>query len=153
MFKACNPYALLDVLQRVDAQLRLPVDDVSQCMRVLIVDSPSTVLGAVVGGGGKGKFHGHALLNSTGRWLKYLAVEHQLLVVMTSHTVQDGHHGLKTALGESWQYVADVRVFVREGVGSADAVEKTEHVMEVVKSSCSAAGAVAKYRILPLGIV
>ncbi|XP_044481837.1 DNA repair protein RAD51 homolog 4-like isoform X4 [Mangifera indica] len=84
-------------------------------VRLLIVDSISSLITPVLGGSGS---QGRALMISAGFLLKKLAHEHNLAVLVTNHTVGGDGGVPKPALGESWKSVPHVRLFLSRNCGS-----------------------------------
>ncbi|GFS30663.1 RmlC-like cupins superfamily protein [Actinidia rufa] len=99
-------------------------------VRLLIVDSISSLITPVLGGSGS---HGHALMISAGSFLKRLAHEHNLAVLIflspgsgrnlmakavTNHVVGGEGGALKPALGESWKSIPHVRLQLSREHGS-----------------------------------
>ncbi|XP_057781647.1 DNA repair protein RAD51 homolog 4 isoform X3 [Salvia miltiorrhiza] len=78
-------------------------------VRMLIIDSLSSLIAPVLGGGGA---HGHALMVTAGFLLKEIAHEFNVCVVVTNHMVA-GEAGIsKPALGESWKSIPHVRLLL-----------------------------------------
>ncbi|XP_057488354.1 DNA repair protein RAD51 homolog 4-like isoform X1 [Actinidia eriantha] len=104
-------FTLLDVLHQLKSNLKYQT-----CgqVRLLIVDSISSLITPVLGGSGS---HGHALMISAGSFLKRLAHEHNLAVLVTNHMV-GGEGVLKPALGESWKSIPHVRLQLSREHGS-----------------------------------
>ncbi len=76
------------------------------------------------------------------------------LSLCSGHVVldRDSYSGTKPALGESWTYVADVRIAL--GVQLKDATDASaDYTMTLTKSHRTAVGASVKYRITDVGIV
>ncbi|XP_044467355.1 DNA repair protein RAD51 homolog 4-like isoform X2 [Mangifera indica] len=84
-------------------------------VRLLIVDSISSLITPVLGGSGS---QGRALMISAGFLLKKLAHEHNLAVLVTNHTVGGDGGVPKPALGESWKSVPHVRLCLSRNCGS-----------------------------------
>ncbi|KAJ4842281.1 DNA repair protein rad51d [Turnera subulata] len=108
-------FAMFDVLHQLQSSLRSQVDRADQNVRLLVVDSLSSLITPILGGGGS---QGHALMTYTGFLLKKLANEHNLAVLVTNHMVGgDGGH-LKPALGESWKSIPHVRLLLSRDLQS-----------------------------------
>ncbi|KAL7127397.1 hypothetical protein ABFS83_14G250000 [Erythranthe nasuta] len=106
----CHPvfdmFALLDMLHQLMGDLK---SQIGCQVRMLIVDSLSSLIAPVLGGSGA---HGHALMVTAGFLLKELAHEHNISVVVTNHMV-GGEAGVsKPALGESWKSIPHVRLLI-----------------------------------------
>ncbi|XP_020552632.1 DNA repair protein RAD51 homolog 4 isoform X4 [Sesamum indicum] len=78
-------------------------------VRMLIIDSLSSLIAPVLGGGGA---HGHALMVTAGFLLKELAHEHNLSIVVTNHMVAGEAGSSKPALGDSWKSIPHVRLLL-----------------------------------------
>ncbi|KZV23933.1 hypothetical protein F511_23077 [Dorcoceras hygrometricum] len=105
-------YSVFDIFALLDLLHQLLHDFKSQMcfqVRMLILDSLSSLIAPVLGGGGA---HGHALMVSTGFLLKELAHEHNLSVVVTNHMVAGEAGASKPALGESWKNIPHVRLLL-----------------------------------------
>ncbi|KAK4492033.1 hypothetical protein RD792_002823, partial [Penstemon davidsonii] len=105
-------FTLLDMLHQLVTNLKTQVD----CqVRILIIDSLSSLIAPVLGGGGA---HGHGLMVSAGFLLKELAHEHNLSILVTNHMVA-GEAGMsKPALGESWKNIPHVRLMLSRRHGT-----------------------------------
>ncbi|CAJ1933068.1 unnamed protein product [Sphenostylis stenocarpa] len=100
-------YQMFDVLHQLKINLRSEIVKSNQHVRLLIVDSVSSLITPILGGNGP---QGHALMISAGFLLKKLAHEHNIAVLVTNHVV-GGEDGIsKPALGESWKSVPHVRL-------------------------------------------
>lgn len=108
-------YQMFDVLHQVKINLRSEIVKSNQHVRLLIVDSISSLITPILGGSGP---QGHALMISAGFLLKKLAHEHNIAVLVTNHVV-GGQEGIsKPALGESWKSVPHVRLLLSRDCGS-----------------------------------
>ncbi|GMG98227.1 hypothetical protein Nepgr_000067 [Nepenthes gracilis] len=102
-------FGLLDVLHQLECKLKCEMQAGDHLVRLLIIDSLSSLITPILGGGGP---NGHALMISAGFLLKKLAHEYSLCVLVTNHMV-GGEGGLpKPALGESWKGVPHVRLLL-----------------------------------------
>ncbi|XP_017411391.1 DNA repair protein RAD51 homolog 4 isoform X1 [Vigna angularis] len=108
-------YQMLDVLHQLKINLRSEIVKSNQHVRLLIVDSISSLITPILGGSNP---QGHALMISAGYLLKKLAHEHNIAVLVTNHVVR-GEDGIsKPALGESWKSVPHVRLLFSQDCGS-----------------------------------
>ncbi|KAF5447024.1 hypothetical protein F2P56_032608 [Juglans regia] len=109
-------FTMFDVLHQLEVNLRSQMQKGDCQVRLLIVDSISSLVTPILGGGGS---QGHALMASAGFLLKKLAHEHNLVVLVTNHTV-GGEGGIsKPALGESWKSIPHVRLRLSHDQGSS----------------------------------
>ncbi|CAA0839851.1 DNA repair protein RAD51 homolog 4 [Striga hermonthica] len=99
-------FTLLDMLRQLKNNL---TSQVGCRVRMLIIDSLSSLIAPILGGGGA---HGHALMLTAGFLLKELANEHNLSVLVTNHTVAGEAGMCKPALGESWKSIPHVRLLL-----------------------------------------
>lgn len=99
-------FTLFEVLHQLKNNLRSQID---QHIRMLIVDSISSLIAPILGGGGA---HGHALMVSAGFLLKRLAHEHDISILVTNHMVAGARGTSKPALGESWRSIPHVRLLL-----------------------------------------
>ncbi|KAF5447026.1 hypothetical protein F2P56_032608 [Juglans regia] len=103
-------------IDQLEVNLRSQMQKGDCQVRLLIVDSISSLVTPILGGGGS---QGHALMASAGFLLKKLAHEHNLVVLVTNHTV-GGEGGIsKPALGESWKSIPHVRLRLSHDQGSS----------------------------------
>lgn len=103
-------YSVYDIFTLLDVSHQLKSNLTSQTggqVRLLIVDSISSLITPVLGGSGS---HGRALMISAGSFLKKLAHEHNLAVLVTNHMVSGEGRIPKPALGESWKIIPHVRL-------------------------------------------
>lgn len=108
-YNVFDVFTLFDVLHQIESKIKCQVQMNQDLVRLLIVDSMSSLIIPVLGGGGP---NGHALMISLGYCLKKLAIEYNLCVLVTNHMV-GGEGGLpKPALGESWKTVPHVRILL-----------------------------------------
>ncbi|XP_034687450.1 DNA repair protein RAD51 homolog 4 isoform X1 [Vitis riparia] len=150
-------FAMLDVVHQLEYSLRSQVQTGADQVRLLIVDSISSLITPILGGSGS---HGRALMISAGFLLKKLAHEHNLAVVpiikvsiltiitimihwlkVTNHMVGGEGGILKPALGESWKSIPHVRLLLSRDPGSSIC-----H-MSILKHSYMASGRAARFMI------
>ncbi|KAK7312501.1 hypothetical protein VNO77_36404 [Canavalia gladiata] len=114
-YSVFDVYQMFDVLHQLNINLRSEIVKSTQHVRLLIVDSISSLITPILGGSGP---QGHALMISAGFLLKKLANEHNLAVLVTNHVV-GGEDGIsKPALGESWKSVPHVRLLLSRDFAS-----------------------------------
>ncbi|XP_011089831.1 DNA repair protein RAD51 homolog 4 isoform X2 [Sesamum indicum] len=99
-------FTLLDMLHQLMNNLK---SEIGCNVRMLIIDSLSSLIAPVLGGGGA---HGHALMVTAGFLLKELAHEHNLSIVVTNHMVAGEAGSSKPALGDSWKSIPHVRLLL-----------------------------------------
>ncbi|XP_057852060.2 DNA repair protein RAD51 homolog 4 isoform X2 [Cryptomeria japonica] len=128
-------YSMLDLLHHTEFCMRTQDKNRNPMVRLLIVDSVSSVITPVLSGS---NLQGHSLMISLGMILKKLALEYNLAVLdsvlirvifcqintiilcserknntmITNHTVLDKWGVLKPALGESWKCMPHVRLLL-----------------------------------------
>uniref|UniRef100_M4EPI0 RecA family profile 1 domain-containing protein n=1 Tax=Brassica campestris TaxID=3711 RepID=M4EPI0_BRACM len=105
-------YTMFDTLQGLEVALRSQVQmNVNEYrLRLLVVDSISSLITPILGGSGS---QGRALMVALGYLLKKLAHEHNIAVLVTNHTVGAGESGkTKPALGETWKSIPHVRLML-----------------------------------------
>ncbi|XP_073144177.1 DNA repair protein RAD51 homolog 4 isoform X2 [Henckelia pumila] len=121
-------HSVFDMFTLLDLLHQLLHDFKSQIccqVRMVIIDSLSSLISPVLGGGGA---HGHALMVSAGFLLKELAHEHNLSVVVTNHMVAGEAGASKPALGESWKNIPHVRLLLsRYHVANACCISILKH--------------------------
>uniref|UniRef100_A0A1D1Z4W9 DNA repair protein RAD51 4 n=2 Tax=Anthurium amnicola TaxID=1678845 RepID=A0A1D1Z4W9_9ARAE len=131
-------FELLDVLHQLDITLRHQVKNEVTKLRLLIIDSISSLITPILGGKDS---HGRSLMISAGSALKRLAFNHNLSVLVTNHMV-GGEGGIsKPALGESWKSIPHVRLLLSRDHGSDLCI------VSVLKHSSMALGCTAKFVI------
>ncbi|XP_020214808.1 DNA repair protein RAD51 homolog 4 isoform X1 [Cajanus cajan] len=114
-YSVFDVYQMFDVLHQLKSNLRSEIVKSNQHVRLLIVDSISSLITPILGGSGP---QGHALMISAGFLLKKLAHENNIAVLVTNHVV-GGEDGIsKPALGESWKSVPHVRLLFSRDFGS-----------------------------------
>ncbi|XP_056853084.1 DNA repair protein RAD51 homolog 4 isoform X4 [Raphanus sativus] len=103
-------YTMFDTLQGLEVALRSQMN-VNECrLRLLVVDSISSLITPILGGSGS---QGRALMVALGYLLKKLAHEHNIAVLVTNYTVGAGENGkTKPALGETWKSIPHVRLML-----------------------------------------
>ncbi|CAN8305966.1 unnamed protein product [Cochlearia groenlandica] len=103
-------YAMFDTLQGLEVTLRSQTNVDEYRLRLLVVDSISSLITPILGGSGS---QGRALMVAAGYLLKKLAHEHNIAVLVTNHTVSAGEGGkTKPALGETWKSIPHVRLML-----------------------------------------
>ncbi|XP_040992950.1 DNA repair protein RAD51 homolog 4 isoform X4 [Juglans microcarpa x Juglans regia] len=123
---------------QLELNLRSQIQKGDCQVQLLIVDSMSSLVTPILGGGGS---QGHALMTSAGFLLKKLAHEHNLVVLVTNHTV-GGEGGIsKPALGESWKSIPHVRLRLSHDQGSSI------YNVSVFKHPSMASGKAARFTI------
>ncbi|KAL3530690.1 hypothetical protein ACH5RR_010012 [Cinchona calisaya] len=129
-------FTLLDVLQQLLNNLTYQI---GQRLRMLIVDSISSLITPVLGGAGT---HGHALMAFAGVLLKKLAHEYNLSVLITNHMVAGEGGVTKPALGESWKSIPHIRLLL-----SRDCISNISG-MSILRHPCMAIGERVDFTIL-----
>ncbi|KAI8568998.1 hypothetical protein RHMOL_Rhmol02G0244800 [Rhododendron molle] len=125
-------FTLLDLLHQLKPNL---ISQTGDRVQLLIVDSISSLITPILGGGGS---HGRALMIYAGSLLKKLAHEHNLAVLVTNHMVSGEGGTHKPALGESWKSIPHVRLELSREHGSN---------MCVVRHPCMASGKAVTFMI------
>ncbi|XP_061337331.1 DNA repair protein RAD51 homolog 4 [Gastrolobium bilobum] len=114
-YSVFDVYQMFDVLHQLKINLRSKTVKSDHHVRLLIVDSISSLITPILGGSGP---QGHALMISAGFLLKNIAHDHNIAVLVTNHVVA-GEDGIsKPALGESWKSVPHVRLLLSRECGS-----------------------------------
>ncbi|KAF8395059.1 hypothetical protein HHK36_018998 [Tetracentron sinense] len=131
-------FQLLDILHQLQFKLRSQVNTGDGEVRLLIIDSISSLITPFLGGSGA---HGHSLMISTGYLLKKLAHEHNLAILVTNHTVGGVGGVPKPALGESWKSVPHVRLLLSRDRGS------NMCNISILKHPCLASGRTERFMI------
>ncbi|XP_028775720.1 DNA repair protein RAD51 homolog 4 isoform X2 [Neltuma alba] len=108
-YSVFNIFQMFDLLHQLEINLRSQMFKSDCQVRLLIVDSVSSLITPILGGSGP---QGHALMISVGFLLKKLAHEHNLAVLVTNHMVGGDSGTSKPALGESWKTVPHVRILL-----------------------------------------
>ncbi|XP_021773426.1 DNA repair protein RAD51 homolog 4-like isoform X3 [Chenopodium quinoa] len=134
----CYPVFDIFSLFNVLHQLELKLKNEMCSVRLLIVDSFSSLIIPLLGGGGP---YGHAQMVSAGNLLKKIAHEYSICVLVTNHMVAGEGGSAKPALGESWKSVPHVRFLL-----SRDR-ETNTCTISVVRHPSMAAGNQAKFKI------
>ncbi|KNA12391.1 hypothetical protein SOVF_126360 [Spinacia oleracea] len=127
-------FSLFDVLHQLELKLKNQMFSV----RLLIVDSFSSLIIPLLGGSGP---YGHALMISAGNLLKKIAQEYNVRVLVTNHMVAGEGGSAKPALGESWKSIPHARLLL-----SRDR-ESNTCTISVIKHPSMAAGNQWKFRI------
>lgn len=127
-------FSLFDVLHQLELKLKH-----QECsVRLLIVDSFSSLIIPLLGGSGT---YGHALMVSAGNLLKKVVHEYSLCVLVTNHMVAGEWGSAKPALGESWKSIPHARLLL-----SRDR-ESNTCTISVIRHPSMAAGNQVKFRI------
>ncbi|XP_049628424.1 DNA repair protein RAD51 homolog 4 isoform X1 [Suncus etruscus] len=118
--RAFDIFHLFGILQDLRGAVSQQVSDSSGMVKVVIVDSVAAVASPLLGGQQR---EGLALIMQLAQELKILAWDLGLAVVVTNHVTRDRDTGkLKPALGRSWSFVPNTRIFLDvggEGAGAA----------------------------------
>ncbi|KAJ0236016.1 DNA repair protein RAD51 4 [Hirschfeldia incana] len=121
-------YTMFDTLQGLEVALKSQVQmNVNECrLRLLVVDSVSSLITPILGGSGS---QGRALMVALGYLLKKLAHEHNIAVLVTNHTVGAGESGkTKPALGETWKSIPHVRLMLsRDHMNNSCTISVLKH--------------------------
>nr|KJB55952.1 hypothetical protein B456_009G102000 [Gossypium raimondii] len=141
-------FAMFDVLHQLESYLRCQ-DGRGGCqMRLLIVDSISSLISPVLGSSStlgvinsKLMDTGRALMTSAGYLLKKLAHQHNLAVLIINHTVGGEGGSSKPALGDSWKCIPHSRLFL-----SCDRGSNTYNV-SILRHPSMASGKAARFVI------
>ncbi|XP_024032178.1 DNA repair protein RAD51 homolog 4 [Morus notabilis] len=106
-------FTMFDILHQLELDLRS--QNGPRRVRLLIVDSISSLITPILGGSG---LQGHSLMVSAGCLLKKLAHQHNLVVLVTNHTVGGEGGAPKPALGEYWKSIPHVRLMLSRDRGN-----------------------------------
>ncbi|MCL7026771.1 hypothetical protein MKW94_001540 [Papaver nudicaule] len=132
-------FGLLGILHELESKLKSQVGTGEANVRLLIIDSVSSLITPILGGCGA---QGHSLMIYAGFLLKKLAHEYNIAVLVTNHMVGGGERGIpKPALGESWKSVSHVRLLL-----SRDHVSNTCSI-SILKHPAMALGLVGKFSV------
>ncbi|KAI3934093.1 hypothetical protein MKW92_025585 [Papaver armeniacum] len=132
-------FGLLGLLHELELKLKSQVGTGEGNVRLLIIDSISSLITPILGGCGA---QGHSLMIYAGYLLKKLAHKYNIAVLVTNHMVGGGERGVpKPALGESWKSVSHVRLLL-----SRDHVSNTCSIF-ILKHPAMALGQVGKLSI------
>ncbi|XP_047322228.1 DNA repair protein RAD51 homolog 4 [Impatiens glandulifera] len=130
-------FNLMNVLHQLGSNLRSQLRSSNE-MRLLIIDSVSSLISPTLGGSAS---QGHALMVSAGVFLKKLAFEHNLSILVTNHMV-GGEGGIsKPALGENWKSIPHVRLQLYPECG-----RKTCFI-RILRHPCVASGEEASFSV------
>ncbi|CAN1808578.1 DNA repair protein RAD51 homolog 4 [Linum perenne] len=102
-------FLLFDVLHQLDIRLKSRESREDREVRLLVIDSISSLITPVLGGSSS---QGHGLMASLGVLLKKLAHEYNIAILVTNHMVGGEGGSLKPALGESWKSIPHVRLLL-----------------------------------------
>ncbi|GMN24365.1 hypothetical protein TIFTF001_000532 [Ficus carica] len=108
-------FTMFDVLHQLELNLKSQLLNGPRRIRLLIIDSISSLITPILGGSG---LQGHSLMTSVGFLLKKLAHEHNLVVLVTNHTVGGDGGVPKPALGETWKSIPHVRLMLSRDRGN-----------------------------------
>lgn len=94
-----NVYQVLSFIEQLGVEMS-QVSDRSLCPSLIVLDSVSSIISPVLGGGGNHK-QGHTLMVALGRALKLLALTNSISILCTNHEV-GGPGEPRPAMGEQW---------------------------------------------------
>lgn len=92
-------YHVLAYVEKLGMEMS-QVSDRSMCPSLIVLDSASSVISPILGGGGNQK-QGHTLMVALGRALKLLALTNSISILCTNHEV-GGPGETRPAMGEQW---------------------------------------------------
>ncbi|KAL3699946.1 hypothetical protein R1sor_017968 [Riccia sorocarpa] len=113
-------------------------------LRLLIIDSVSSVISPVLGGNHS---QGHALMISVGQILKKLAARQRLAILFTNHTVAGIGGQPRPALGGSWKSVPHTRLML-----SHDSPRSDVYRMSILKHTGQCCSRQTTFRIGRAGL-
>jgi len=175
-------YSIQNVLKCLD-NVRIELEQqeslFSQQLRFIVIDSVAALISPIIGGLSR---EGHYFMNALSRSLKSLASDFGIAVLITNQTVSNmkdkmrsvnshnsPQHTLrldweafsdsKPALGESWSYVADMRLMMLFENAPSPIIASTllpqhrSRIAVLTKSARSAVGASCLYNIDQRGII
>ncbi|XP_031487834.1 DNA repair protein RAD51 homolog 4 isoform X3 [Nymphaea colorata] len=105
---------LSKVLHQIESTLASQVKGQHTKMRLLIVDSVSSLIAPILGRNSTG----HSAMVSIGYLLKKLAIEYNIAVLVTNHMVVGERGILRPALGESWKRMPHIRLLLSREPGN-----------------------------------
>ncbi|KAL2651888.1 hypothetical protein R1flu_020016 [Riccia fluitans] len=123
-------FALLTFLQGIYDTLQAGAE--KNRLRLLIIDSVSSVISPVLGGNHS---QGHALMISVGQILKKLAARQRLAILITNHTVAGIGSHPRPALGGSWKAVPHTRLMLSHESPRSDIYRMS--ILKQTSMSCS----------------
>lgn len=131
-------FTMFDVLHQLELDLKSQLLNGPRRIRLLIIDSISSLITPILGGSG---LQGHSLMTSAGFLLKKLAHEHNLVVLVTNHTVGGDGGVPKPALGETWKSIPHVRLMLSRDRGN------NAFSVSIIKHPSMAPGEAASFTI------
>ncbi|XP_011623339.1 DNA repair protein RAD51 homolog 4 isoform X2 [Amborella trichopoda] len=131
-------FSMFETLHQLELSLSSQAEIQNSKLRLLIVDSISSLITPILGGKGP---QGHSLMLNVGFILKKLAIDYNLAVLVTNHTVVGEGGNSKPALGESWKSVPHTRLLL-----SRDQMSNICN-MSILKHTSMACGQTASFRL------
>lgn len=116
-FSIFDGYILLNLLEQIEAMLKYKECYFGQNLRMIVIDSISTLLTPLLGGIKKAsqtkypQRQGHSVLVEISRLLKEIAVTYDILIV-TTNTVTGEEGDRRPALGVQWSAVPNIRLLL-----------------------------------------
>nr|ADE77590.1 unknown [Picea sitchensis] len=134
-YNVFDVYSMLDLLYQIESSMQTQGKNESSRVRLLIVDSVSSVITPILSGS---NLQGHSLMISLGVVLKKLALEYSIAVLITNHIVVDKTGTSKPALGESWKSMPHVRLLLsRDPVSNICDMSLLKHTSMVCDQQAS----------------
>ncbi|KAI9090305.1 P-loop containing nucleoside triphosphate hydrolase protein [Phlyctochytrium arcticum] len=125
-----DAYALIDILEQLDVNLRLKAESFYQGLQMMVIDSIGSVLGPIVG---YGQPHGYAIMTTIGQMIKHIATKYHIAVMVVNSAVSTDFGAgpvdpslvrTKPALGTFWGTVPSIRLYLSPYIDTSSALNK-----------------------------
>lgn len=111
VFQVYDAFLLFNILEQIREMVTAKACSWSQSLRLIVIDSVSSVLAPILGGSQR---VGHSLLAEVGRLLKELATVHHLTIIVTNVVIEkreaEQNRALSPGLGVYWAGVPHQRI-------------------------------------------
>ncbi|XP_071092580.1 DNA repair protein RAD51 homolog 4-like [Haliotis cracherodii] len=110
-FQPHDIFTLFAVLENIRVQLVKQTDSFYRCLKLLVVDSVTSVIYPVLGGQ---QMDGHGLMVQLGHTLKMLAVEFSIAVLISNNVVFGADGQRVASLGRTWSHIPHTRLVIEK---------------------------------------
>jgi RAD51-like protein 3 len=156
-FEIFDAFVLLNLLEQTNAMIESKESYFGKNLRLIVIDSITSLIAPILGGVKMPNLtqypqrQGHSVMVEISRLIKEIAVNHDVIVLLTNSLIGEEGGDQRPALGASWVSVPSMRLtLAKEKYSNTD---RDLYSATVESSNCTALGAKSYFEIQSAGII
>jgi RAD51-like protein 3 len=155
-FEIFDAFVLINLLEQINAMIESKESYFGKNLRMIVIDSITSLIAPILGGVKKPNLtqypqrQGHSLMVEISRLIKEIAVNHDVIVLLTNSLIGEEGSEKRPALGANWVSVPSMRLTLGK---VKDNTGRDLYCAAVESSNCTALGAKSYFEIKPQGII